>query len=335
MAILGNEEHKQRLNLSSFAKSVIDMDRGIFDEGGTLSGFLNRIIDQFRFKADASIDEAVSERQYQLIQNGISDDILQKLTDEYRNNLIEKIQAYPQGDSLIFRLNNKNFKFLYEDKAESNNYSAPSKYLKALIEEYTRLSPSERERIYYNELIENVLENAIDTGSILSVKFGQRAFWVKPYSIMADPYNSHLYLVGMSRPEGSSNDESVIASFRITRLSYVARRKHPSGKITIHERKEIEKKIQQVGIQYLIGDNDIITLRLSEAGKREFNQRSYMRPIPYKIEKDIYHFNCTALQIRNYFFSFGANVEVISPDSIRQEFINRYKDALDSYVNSN
>ena len=39
MAVLGNEEHKQRLNLSSLAHSVVDMDRDIMDEGGTLSGF--------------------------------------------------------------------------------------------------------------------------------------------------------------------------------------------------------------------------------------------------------------------------------------------------------
>ena len=331
MTIYGNEEHKQRLNLSSFAKSVIDMDRSVFDEKGSLSGFLNRIIDQFREKAEASIDIAVAERTYQLQQNGIDDAIIKKLTDEYRDTLMEKIKSYPQGDSLIFRLNNKNFEYLYEEQAESSHYSAPSKYLKALIEEYARLSPSEREGIYYGDLIDNLLQNAIDTNSILSIKFGKRAFWVKPYGVMADPFNSHLYLVGMSRPEGAPNEESVIASFRITRLNKVSRRKHPSGKVTISERKDIEKKIQQVGIQYLIGNTDTITLRLTDAGKRDFNQRSYMRPMPDKIEGDIYHFSCTSLQIRNYFLSFGANVEILSPESLRENFIKTYKDALDNY----
>ena len=43
MAILGNEDHKQRINLSSLAWSVMEMDKSVFDPEGSLSGFLNRI----------------------------------------------------------------------------------------------------------------------------------------------------------------------------------------------------------------------------------------------------------------------------------------------------
>ena len=70
MPVFGNEEHKQRLNLSSLACSVVEMDRGVMDEGGTLSGFLNRVIDQFWEQADASIDVAVAERRRQLSRDG-------------------------------------------------------------------------------------------------------------------------------------------------------------------------------------------------------------------------------------------------------------------------
>ncbi|MBR5134863.1 MAG: hypothetical protein IKV35_04635, partial [Clostridia bacterium] len=63
--VIGNEEHKQRVNVSSLANSVIDTDFAVFG-GGTLSGFLNRIIASFADKADASIDVAVEERREQL-----------------------------------------------------------------------------------------------------------------------------------------------------------------------------------------------------------------------------------------------------------------------------
>ena len=331
MAVLGNEEHKQRLNLSSLARHVVEMDRGVLDEGGTLSGFLNRVITQFAEEAEASVDMAVEDRRHQLCQAGVQPELVEPLVDHYRQMLLQKKEAYPQGESLTFRLNNYNFDRLYIQRVEQDNYSAPGKYLKALVEEYARLSPSERERVYYRDFIRDTLQSAIDAGYLLSVSLGQRKFWVKPYKVMADPHNSHLYLVGVSRPEGSPVDQGKIASFRITRLSQVRHRSQPSGKITADERRDIEKKLQSVGVQYLIGEADHIRLSLTAEGTREFMQRSYMRPVPDKIEAGVYHFSCTPQQIRNYFLSFGAWVKILEPESLRQEFMQFYQQARDSY----
>lgn len=331
MAVLGNEEHKQRLNLSSFARGVVDMDRGVMDESGTMSGFLNRVIGQFWETADASIDVAVEERRQQLLTSGFQPDMVEKLVTQQRQLLLQKKEAYPQGDSLTFRLNNENFERLYTQRAEETSYSAPSKYLKALVEEYARLSPSERERVYFRALIEDTLQPAIDAGYLLSVQLGQKQFWVKPYNVIADPFNSHLYLVGLSRPQGSSAQEEVIASFRITRLGKVRHLSRPSGRLTADDKRRIEKKLQSTGVQYLIGNSQRIRLRLTETGRREFLQRSYMRPVPERVEGDVYEFSCTSLQIRNYFLSFGANAQILEPESLREAFIEAYRLALESY----
>ena len=68
MPVAGNEDHKQRVNLSDLARSVIEIDRSVFDEGGSLSGFLNRIITAFRDTAEASVDLVAEERQQQLLR---------------------------------------------------------------------------------------------------------------------------------------------------------------------------------------------------------------------------------------------------------------------------
>ena len=334
MAVLGNEEHKQRLNLSSYARSVVEMDRSVFDEDGTLSGFLNRVIGCFRELADASIDVAVEERRHNLTQSGYDGATVEGLVKEYRRRLLEKKESYPQGESLTFRLNNKNFSILYDERMESSNYSAPSKYLKALVEEYARLSPSRREQVYYRDLLEGELQPAVDAGYLLSVSVNGRWFWVRPYCVTSDLFNSHLYLVGMSRPEGAPESEEQIASFRVTRLAQVRRRSHPRGRLTADDRRDIEEKIRQVGVQYLIGTGDRICVRLTPKGRREFLQRSYMRPMPERVEKDLYYFSCTAMQVRNYFLSFGADAEVLEPESLRQEFIRVYREALDLYEKS-
>jgi len=330
MPIIGNEEHKQRVNLSSLALAVIEIDRSVFDEGGSLSGFLNRIITAFRDTAEASVDLATEERKQQLLLNGYDSAIVMRLVKEYREQLIQKQQGYPTGESLTFRLNNHNFNILYEEQAESTAYRAPSKYLKALLEEYARLSPSERERVYYAPLIRQQLEPALTEGRLLEVATGNWVFFVKPHSLMADPFNSHLYLVGISCPADDPTAGHTIASFRVSRLARVKQKKQ-NGKLTAEEKRQVEKQLQQVGVQYLLGSSDHIKVRLTPEGRQAFLQRSYMRPQPERVEEDVYYFNCTPMQIRNYFLSFGKDAEILEPVGLREVFACTYREAAKVY----
>lgn len=329
MAIIGNEDHKQRVNLSSLARTVIEMDRSVFDEGGSFSGFLNRIITAFRNKAEASIDLAVAERRQQFLSGGCTPEVAERLVSEYRQQLKQKTESYPQGDSVIFRLNNHNFEMLYADE-ESTAYSAPSKYLKALLEEYTRLSPSERERVYYAECIEQTLQPALDAGYLLDLYSAGKHFSVKPHSIMADPFNSHLYLIGYARRADKPSEQENIASFRISRLSR-AKYRRQSGRLNADQKRQIEKQLHTVGVQYLVGTGDNIQVRLTPAGKQAFLQRSYMRPVPVSVEGDVYQFCCTPMQIRNYFLTFGKDAQILAPASLRREFLKIYQEAVQAY----
>ena len=331
MTIIGNEDHKQRVNLSSLARSVIEMDLSVFNEGGSLSGFLNRIITAYREQAQASIELRMQSRRQQLLSQGYDPAITEKLTADYRRELSEQMDQYPKGDSIMFRLNNYNFDLLYEQQAESAAYSAPSKYLKALLEEYARLSPSEREQVYYNELIQTVIQPALDAGWQLQLTMGSKSYFIRPYALMADPFNSHMYLVGLAR-KADKNEEN-IASFRITRMDQL-KLKRQSGKLTADQRQQIEKQLQQVGVQYLVGSPDHIRVRLSKLGKQAFLQRSYMRPTPVKTEGDIYHFECSPMQIRNYFLSFGKEAEILEPLSLRKDFAKIFKEASSLYKTS-
>lgn len=328
--VTGNEDHKQRVNLSSFARSVIEFDMSLFDPEGSVSGFLNRIITAFWESAEASVDLATEERRQQLTSGGFEPEIVSRLVEEHRTLLIRKLQEYPSGDSLSFRLNNRNHKLLYEDRAESTAYSAPSKYLKALFEEYARLSPSKRERIYYDSIIKQQLEPAMAGGNLLEVQLGSKAFFVKPYGIMSDPFNSHLYLVGLSYSTGEALEKETIASFRISRIKQVKQKKQ-RGKLSAEERRTVEKHLRQVGVQYLLGSSGQIKVRLSPAGRQAFLQRSYMRPVPEQVQDDIYTFNCTQMQIQNYFISFGKDAEVLEPLSLRERFAVVYREAAAVY----
>ena len=95
----------------------------------------------------------------------------------------------------------------------------------------------------------------------------------------------------------------------------------------------IESQISNYSPAYLIGKPEQIKVRLTKKGKQSYQSRLYSRP--EKIEllstDDTYVFNCTPQQIYNYFFPFGADAEIISPEYLRNRFINAHKKSLQQY----
>lgn len=101
-----------------------------------------------------------------------------------------------------------------------------------------------------------------------------------------------------------------------------------------HEITNIETQIANYSPAYLIGKPEQIKVKLTKKGKQSYQSRLYSRP--EKIESlstdDVYVFNCTQQQIYNYFFSFGADAEIISPEYLRNRFRNAHEKALEKYL---
>ena len=93
------------------------------------------------------------------------------------------------------------------------------------------------------------------------------------------------------------------------------------------------EKMSTKPLNALVRKKESSKSRQTQKGKQSYQSRLYSRP--EKIESlstdDIYVFDCTQQQIFNYFFSFGADAEVISPESLRNRFLNTYENALKSY----
>ena len=96
----------------------------------------------------------------------------------------------------------------------------------------------------------------------------------------------------------------------------------------------IESQLSNYSPAYLIGKPELIKVKLTKKGKQSYQSRLYSRP--EKIESlstdDVYVFDCTQQQIFNYFFSFGADAKIISPESLRNRFISTYNEALKQYT---
>ena len=95
----------------------------------------------------------------------------------------------------------------------------------------------------------------------------------------------------------------------------------------------IETQLSNYSPAYLVGKPEQIRVRLTPKGKLSYQTRLYS--CPEKIEAlstdDTYVFDCTQQQIFNYFFSFGPDAEIISPEYLRNRFRNVYENAFTQY----
>ena len=214
-----------------------------------------------------------------------------------------------------------------------------------LLERFTQLPLSEREIVYcYHQYTS--IKQAMDKKELLIVKqLTGKEFEIKPFDVIIDENTLSYYLIGYSRLKGSSGDfES--HSFKLSRIKE-CRSKHKEAILSYTEIKTIKEINDKFGSAYIPRnlikkDIEKTIVRLTKNGYENLYLRiiSHQRPIPVTPPKQIslegedYYdltFDCSYQHIRNYFFSFGAEAEVISSLWLRDKFMNDYKKSMERY----
>ena len=263
--------------------------------------------------------------------------VITKIIDKEKEKLSEDIAQFnlPTHTSKLYHIGKESIKILEEICNENQNYSRPGQYIRSVVEEYCNLPFIERERIFHKPIYD-LIETACIHKRILKVKVSscdkQETYIVYPYKIVPEPFHTQSYLVCYSRKENEAESAKRIASFSMARINMP-----DMYKKTFHFNKQeidcLEYSIINHSPAYLVGDAEYIRVRLTNNGKHSYQTRLYSRPekVAELSSDDIYVFNCTQHQAFNYFFSFGADAEVISPQSLRERFINTHKCALSCY----
>lgn len=265
-------------------------------------------------------------------------------TDEAYKNFINQIISHEKNEienkiklqlknkylSQIYRVNVENKNYLQSDECkESEIYNQKlGHYLKCIIEEYSALPYIEREQIFFKESYDKV-KQAINEKLLLYVTASNNMhFCVYPFSLETDAMSTRLYLTSLSKEKDSENNQKYPASYRIPNLINIKVLKQ-SGKLTKEEISKLKKAISNRKVQFLLGDEKEIHVRLTKAGIEKYNSQVYMRPafIKEKTNGNEYFFYCTERQAENYFFKFGEDAEIISPESLRLWFKDMYKSA--------
>ena len=302
---LTNELHKQHLSLSSEAWEIIKSD--ILEFSGKSykegkSGFLNRIF--------------LNCCKMELFPANISGKISEQ-REKYRI-LLSRQKKFKTDPKLL----QDTINLLIDDYLEE---------LKKGISSYPR-GTGDKYRVN-KEAFEYLCKIPEDS---YEVKIFQRpGKYLK--AIFSDNLNTCHYLVGVSRPLQEKTDamniEEQIASFRISRIS----------KITVGQKgqmydsgwkSELKGRIEKSGVSFLLCKDEKIKVRLTEEGVRKYTAQTHLRPRYESVEGDVYCFSVTKRQILAYFFKFGKDAEIIEPVDLRLEFQEAYREAAETYGQS-
>ncbi|MCI1734947.1 MAG: WYL domain-containing protein [Bacilli bacterium] len=357
---------KQHLNLSKGAWIILLGDLYEFDpEKLSLSGLFNRIFLNFYLDADASISLRVDKKRQELESLFSSEEFSlepeeskklyeNKILVQYEEELKQKAKSYQKGYGQKIRINNGNISLLRESK-ETLFYGkyAIGAYLKALFEEYVLLPHYRREQIYFKDSYETIL-HAIQDKTRLRITFLEESksggknlsgiqYYVSPYGVVQDSTMAFNYLVGYAEKqlESESNklpDEiKVPMSFMLSRINKISEVRSLSGFISKEKTENLQLLLRQRTAVYLVNKPRVIQVRFTAKGLESFYSQLYLRPQDYEISAKgpdgsvIIVFRCSEEQATAYLFRFGSEAEVIAPFSLRENFIKKYKAALETY----
>lgn len=341
------------LSLSPEAYSTIISDMDIFQNENNLDGFINKIITNYKEISDASISIAKEREREKYVkwiktvsrtENIFVEDsaCLDRLITGYTKELTTRMNSFKTGIQLKPRINNENFDDLYMGTPyflEEKYYPREGKYIKAILEEYALLTFYEREGVFFKNNIDCINE-AVSMGNVLKLKYVNRKqqqtqITVRPYKIASSPLLQYHYLVALPADAETNKDILVLRISRIIETKKLSRTSH----ITIQEQKDIDEVIRTKGIQYIVSQDSEIKVALTEQGYKLYKSILYLRPkhtnTPTRQgDKWILTFMCAEEQIKNYFFQFGKETEIISPESLRLAFFEKYKSAAEVYEKS-
>lgn len=259
-----------------------------------------------------------------LKENTSFEDVKIKELSNLINNKINKeisINSVEKFDCLVSLKPTKDSQSIisYIEEYLLNNRSL-SEYFRNMFIAYTALPQDMREQIIFKSQF-NAINEAIKNGNKIFINTkatNSNRMEVLPYTFANSKEEIHLYLLYQNRQTFKS-----IKLSRIQSVVILDKKEKISPKGI-----EIFNKMIKYGPQFYYEENEEeVVLKLSQNGQMLFRKMYVHRPIPESINKNMYTFKCAHTQIMQYFSRFGGEVEIISPQSIKEnlyKFHNEY-----------
>lgn len=275
----------------------------------------------------------------------------------YFNNKPEK-----ELFKLNFRLNKDTFKEYQEYilKIENKKFNQ-TKFFREIFSWYKEKKQFEREKILYNEEFKRI-EEVIKDKRVLSVSIRtfkkneeNKEIKMAPLGIVTSKNENFSYLLGYSEKiDRVTREKTGVFDVYPTRISNITNPlKGKNYKIIKDDSEEVDdiynvresfiKKAENMIENKMVtaGKEKKIKIALTEYGKYQLETIVHNRPFKlYEIEKEnydkeknryIYEFRNTNFATLIYFFNFGKECEILSPEDLKKEFIKKHLDSLEVY----
>ena len=216
--------------------------------------------------------------------------------------------------SLIFYLNDRN-EMIFNDLVDTLKYESYSLFFRKIINHYLSFPQYKRDQIIHKEVFE-LLNKGINESRIVKVKlYNNIVEELLPYKMATSSEEVYTYVIGKIR-------NTKIASIKLSKIKSVLLTSN-----TLKYSKEEENLFDEIikcGIQFPCNELTDAEIILSQKGIDLFNKKFLNKPTPTKIEGNHYFFRCSYNQLFVFFISFGKHVEIVSPLSLREDFIKMY-----------
>lgn len=308
---------KIKINLSQSLCTILEQDMALF-EFYKKDGSLNR--NDFYNQLIVHYHQTYQEKQSQLL-NQISDilDTQTTCTNAQKTDaafsILQKIQLASSihgNEKMEKTINLKPTRYsetLIEMIQENCNGQSLSAYFRNMFAEYASLPRNQRERIIFQPLIEKI-NLALERKCKIALKTkteNTKKHDVSPYKVAHSSEELYNYLL--------CGDGDKCIPYRLTRIKEIMILNEPAS--ISEDQKQVFAKMIEHGPQFSYsGKVEPIVVRLTDQGKKMYKGMYIHRPNPYKVEEDLYYFDCSSAQIIHYFKRFGTSAVIISPNHI-------------------
>lgn len=210
-----------------------------------------------------------------------------------------------------------------------------------ILADYCDLEYSTREKIYYYDNFLEIQEAVVNQW-YLKVNVGNNKILYKPYSLEIDDNSYSYYISGYSKSENQENYK--IHATKLCNIRSCNAKRGDCFQFTREEEKEINYRLTYSGIAYINCKVEHFKVWLTDEGYFHLfcNTIRHQRPFPIHSHNEVYddqgnlyfelEFDCSYIQIRNYFFSFGKNAIIVEPTDKKGMLKEDYEDALNNYM---
>ena len=203
--------------------------------------------------------------------------------------------------------------------------STLSNYFRNMFASYALLPQDKRETIIFRQNVELIREAIEKKRKIYFTTINYDSpHIVSPYAIANSKEELFNYLICQYK--------DIPYSFRMSRIR---KAKILNESIdSMEEMTSIFDKMAKYGPQFsyeVKKAHQPIVVRLTERGQKQFKAMYLHRPMPCKIENDVYYFDCSRSQAFQYFSRLGSNALVLEPAELIEDLHRFYSFAERKY----